>query len=273
MLNDLYCVVHPKLWRAKLFMAISILLSAIYRAAKALDAEIARGDYSLLLDEYALLYNFLVKNVGPLEDKPTVKGYEHNACYISTFQLVKEAVRRERLRFLQSSNRKTSEERYWQKGLSLLQFLHYRKHSLQQLVFEPQSEAVSQGIKVESYSKYLGECIIPELGKYSFSYYIKLTNLEHTEPLTILGRSWQVADILGRRGRLKPIGIPNQSVPTISKGQSFGYEGQTVIDSKKGTIYGSFEVLKRNSFSLFVANMAPLGLRGKHFVSKVTLAS
>ncbi|GJQ08350.1 hypothetical protein GpartN1_g3287.t1 [Galdieria partita] len=252
-------------------MTISILLRAIFRASKALDAEIARGDFSVLLDEYALLYNFLGKNLGPLEDKPTVKAYEEKTCALSTFQLVKEALRRERLRTLQSPNVVASEERHWQRGLSLLQFLHYRTHSLQQLVFEPQSESISHGIKVESYSKYLGECIIPELGRHSFSYYIKLTNVEHTEPVAILGRSWRVADILGRNGRLKPIGLSNQKNPVILKGQSFGYEGQTVIDTKKGTIYGSFEVLKSHSLSLFVANMAPLGLRGKHIVSKIAL--
>ncbi|EME31933.1 hypothetical protein Gasu2_23550 [Galdieria sulphuraria] len=252
-------------------MAISILLRAIYRAAKALDTEIARGDFSVLMDEYALLYNFLGKNFGPLEEKPSVKAYEETTYAISTFQLVKEALRRERMRILQTPDTVASEEQHWHRGLSLLQFLHYRTHSLQQLVFESQSESVSQGIKVESYSEYLGESIIPELGRHSFSYYIKLTNLEHAEPVTILGRSWRVTDILGRKGRLKPVGLSNQKNPVISKGQSFGYEGQTVIDTKKGTIYGSFEVLKSHSLSLFVANMAPLGLRGKHVVSKVTL--
>ncbi|KAK4524943.1 hypothetical protein GAYE_SCF07G2846 [Galdieria yellowstonensis] len=255
-------------------MAISTLLresSAIFRAAKALDAEIARGDFSLLMDEYAMLYNFLGKTLGPLEDKPSLKTYEDKTYAISTLLLVKEALRRERLRILQNPDKMAKEEQYWQRGLSLLQFLHYRTHSLQQLVFEPQSESLDNGIKVESYSKYLGECIIPELGKHSFSYYIKLTNLEHPEPLAILGRSWRVTDILGRKCRLKPLHMSSQKNPIISKGQSLEYEGQAVIDSKKGTLYGSFEVMKSQSLSLFVANMAPLGLRGKHVVSKVSI--
>jgi len=37
------------------------------------------------------------------------------------------------------------EEQYWQRGLSLLQVLHYRTHSLQHLVFEQLSESLDNG--------------------------------------------------------------------------------------------------------------------------------
>eukprot|EP00871_Galdieria_phlegrea_P004359 jgi/Galph1/4924/GphlegSOOS_G3533.1 len=249
-------------------MAISVLIRGLFRAAKAYDMQISRGDTSLLIDECALLCSFVNKNLPGTGKQTVLKTYKERAIYSSIFRLVKQLVIEERVSWQQKQDVLVDEELLWKRGLTLLQFLHQRVYSLQQLVFESHNEAVSQGIRVESCSKYLGECILPELGKHSFSYYIRLTNVEHAEPLAVVRRYWYVADIHGRKSYLKSLGIPQRN-PILKKGQSFEYEGQTMIDTKKGTIYGSFEVLGRYSLSLFTAKMPPLGLRGTHIIAPI----
>jgi ApaG protein len=119
------------------------------------------------------------------------------------------------------------------------------------------SVALTDGIRVSVVSKYVAEQSVPRLGRYVWSYTIRITN-EGTAPARLLSRHWIITDALGKIEEVKGPGVVGEQ-PHLSPGETFQYTSGCMLATSRGTMHGTYQMV-RDDGSGFDAEIARFAL-------------
>ena len=101
-----------------------------------------------------------------------------------------------------------------------------------------QSEAVTEGIRVNVESMYLRRHSKPEQGHYIFIYVVKIAN-ESDETVQLLDRHWVITDGYGQSEEVTGPGVIGET-PRLAPGQSHTYHSFCPLPTPFGTMGGHY---------------------------------
>lgn len=99
---------------------------------------------------------------------------------------------------------------------------------------------MSNTIDVSVLTEYLEAQSQPDKAKFAFAYHITVTN-RGEESATLLSRHWIITDGNGRKREVRGEGVVGEQ-PTIAPGSSYRYSSFAVLDTRVGTMEGSYEM-------------------------------
>ena len=101
-------------------------------------------------------------------------------------------------------------------------------------------------------SRYLPEESDPEDNRYVFVYQVSIAN-EGTEAAQLLTRHWIITDSAGHVEEVRGPGVIGEQ-PRILPGNSHVYQSFCVLQTSRGTMQGSYQML-RDDQRVFVADI------------------
>jgi ApaG protein len=119
------------------------------------------------------------------------------------------------------------------------------------------SVALTDGIRVSVVSRYVAEQSVPRVGRYVWSYTIRISN-EGTAPARLLTRHWIITDGLGKLEEVKGPGVVGEQ-PRIAPGETFQYTSGCMLATARGTMHGTYQMV-RDDGSGFDADIAKFAL-------------
>lgn len=102
------------------------------------------------------------------------------------------------------------------------------------------SEALTQGVRVEVESEYIPDQSDPQTQFYFFAYHITITN-EGALPVQLLNRHWIITDGNGKVEEVKGPGVIGEQ-PTLDPGESFNYSSFCPLPTPMGTMRGYYDM-------------------------------
>ena len=99
---------------------------------------------------------------------------------------------------------------------------------------------ISDTIQIEVTTRYLYKHSEPARNRFVFAYSIEITN-HGAESVTLLNRHWHITDDNNKVEEVIGEGVVGQQ-PEIAPGKSFNYTSGAVIETKLGTMHGSYEM-------------------------------
>lgn len=117
----------------------------------------------------------------------------------------------------------------------------------------PNSEAITQGIKIQVEPEYVPEQSSPELGKYLFAYRVTLTN-EGDKWAKLISRHWIIINADGDREDVEGPGVVGYT-PELSPGESFEYTSFCTLNTNWGTMEGTYQMIREDG-EMFDAEIA-----------------
>jgi len=103
------------------------------------------------------------------------------------------------------------------------------------------SEAITRGIKVIVASSYIPERSLPALGRWFFSYQIRIAN-GGSVPVQLLNRHWVITDAHGEIEEVRGPGVIGEQ-PVMEPGESYEYTSFCPLSTPFGTMEGSYEMV------------------------------
>lgn len=118
------------------------------------------------------------------------------------------------------------------------------------------SVALTDGIRVSVVSKYVAEQSVPRVGRYVWSYTIRITN-EGTRPARLLSRHWIITDGLGKIEEVKGPGVVGEQ-PHLPPGETFQYTSGCMLATARGTMHGTYQMVRDDGagFDVEIAKFA-----------------
>lgn len=111
--------------------------------------------------------------------------------------------------------------------------------------------AVTENIKVEVESFYVPEQSDKQMGRYFFSYKIRITNEDANHSIQLLSRHWIIKDGFGRVEEVKGPGVIGQQ-PNLPPKQSFEYESFCPLATPTGSMHGTYQMQRADGRSIDV---------------------
>jgi ApaG protein len=128
----------------------------------------------------------------------------------------------------------------------------------------PMSEAVTNGIRVEVFSRHSPENSRPAEGEWIFQYTVRITN-DGAETVQLLSRHWIIADALEQTKEVKGPGVVGEQ-PVLAPGQSFQYSSWCPLITPMGTMRGTYQMVRQDG-SKFDIEIAPFALKAAYTVN------
>ncbi|MBT8495296.1 MAG: Co2+/Mg2+ efflux protein ApaG [Deltaproteobacteria bacterium] len=119
------------------------------------------------------------------------------------------------------------------------------------------SNALTEHVRVTVQSTYLPQHSSPDDGRFVFAYTVELAN-EGPLPVQLLTRHWVITDGRGRVEEGRGPGVVGET-PRLENGQTFQYTSGCVLDTPRGTMHGSYQMI-RDDGHRFDAEIAPFVL-------------
>ena len=111
--------------------------------------------------------------------------------------------------------------------------------------------AVTENIKVEVESFFVPEQSDKPMGRYFFSYRIRITNGDDKHTVQLLSRHWIIKDGFGRVEEVKGAGVIGQQ-PTLKPHEIFEYESFCPLATPTGSMHGTYQMQREDGKSLDV---------------------
>jgi len=110
--------------------------------------------------------------------------------------------------------------------------------------------ATTRGITVRVAVSYLAEQSNPDLGRWFWSYHVRL---EHGCDISVqlLARSWKIVDGRGTVHEVQGEGVVGET-PLIAPGGSFDYVSGCPLDTPSGSMSGSYRFVDENGLAFDV---------------------
>jgi ApaG protein len=115
------------------------------------------------------------------------------------------------------------------------------------------SEAITEGIRVEVSPEFISEQSIPAENKFVFAYKVVITN-ESSGKVKLLSRHWVIINADGDREDVEGPGVVGYT-PELEPGESFEYTSFCPLNTNWGTMEGSYRMVKEDGES-FDADIA-----------------
>jgi len=112
------------------------------------------------------------------------------------------------------------------------------------------SVALTDGIRVTVQSKYLPEQSVPRMGRYVWAYTIRIEN-EGARAAKLLTRHWIITDANGAIEEVRGPGVVGEQ-PHLTSGQTFQYTSGCVLKTARGTMRGSYQMVRDDGGELDV---------------------
>jgi ApaG protein len=121
-----------------------------------------------------------------------------------------------------------------------------------------QSEAVTDGLRVEVEAHYAPEHSNPVGNQWFFLYTIRITN-EGDETCRLVSRRWIVRNATGKVEEVRGAGVVGQQ-PVLAPGEAFEYTSGCPLDTPFGSMEGSYQMVTEGG-EHFDAEIARFELR------------
>ena len=121
----------------------------------------------------------------------------------------------------------------------------------------PDSEAVTQGIRIRVESGYVPERSKPEESRWLFPYTVKITN-ESSVTVQLISRHWVITDANGKVENVRGPGVVGRQ-PVLGPGTSFEYSSACPLRTSFGTMHGTYQMVTAEN-ETFDAEIAPFSL-------------
>ncbi len=115
----------------------------------------------------------------------------------------------------------------------------------------PNSDTTTEGIRVQAAAQYLPGDSVPERHKFLYGYHIVITNVG-TERARLRSRHWVILDADNQRRDVRGPGVVGET-PDLAPGESFDYTSSCPLETKWGTMEGSFTFTREDGRSFEVA--------------------
>ncbi len=102
-------------------------------------------------------------------------------------------------------------------------------------------------IEIAPIAVYLESQSDPEAGRFAFAYTIQITN-NGPEPVQLLSRHWYITDAHNDVEEVEGPGVVGLQ-PVIDPGETFQYSSGAIIETKTGTMHGSYRMVAGNGES------------------------
>lgn len=106
------------------------------------------------------------------------------------------------------------------------------------------STAITQGIRVTVESEYLPRQSLPSERRYAFAYTVQIKN-EGSEPARLVTRHWIITDGHGSIEEVRGPGVVGET-PRLLPGQSFQYTSGCVLQTPRGSMHGTYQMVRDN---------------------------
>jgi len=116
----------------------------------------------------------------------------------------------------------------------------------------PNSETITQGIKIEAFPEYIPEQSEADEHKYTFAYQVNIKNLSNRWA-KLVSRHWIIIDANGKRDDAVGSGVVGYT-PELAPGESFEYTSFCTINTNWGTMEGTFGMAREDG-SIFDAEI------------------
>ena len=103
------------------------------------------------------------------------------------------------------------------------------------------SEATTQGVHVQVWSRYSAEHSDPQRSNWFFLYTIRIANVGN-QTVQLLTRQWTITDATGRVEQVQGPGVVGEQ-PILQPGGTFLYTSAAMIETPVGTMTGSYEMV------------------------------
>ncbi len=120
------------------------------------------------------------------------------------------------------------------------------------------SVALTEGVRVTVTSRYLPEQSAPRARRYVWAYTVRIEN-EGTAPAKLVTRHWIITDARGEVDEVKGPGVVGEQ-PHLGPGESFQYTSGCVLQTPRGTMHGSYQMVRDDGRG-FDADIAAFTLR------------
>ena len=223
---------------------LRFLYRNVIRRAQALQRELQRATV-LAHQEVDEVTNIVARYFGEIT---TIKLLTSNAQRGNdTLSVLKSGSR------IISERRDISENDVRNAGFALIKHLGQRADALSKLVYDPYSEATTEGIKVTVRSSFNG---FERNSRYLFKYDISISNGSAQE-VTLLSRIWHIFDTDGRETTVEGPGVIGE-FPTLKPNETFSYSSGTPLITPVGTQFGEYRFKRGNS--VIDVKIAPFAL-------------
>jgi ApaG protein len=112
------------------------------------------------------------------------------------------------------------------------------------------STAITDGIRVTVTSRYLPEQSTPTAQRYVWAYTVRIVN-EGQRAARLSTRHWIITDARGKVEEVRGAGVVGEH-PSLGAGQSFQYTSGCMLATPKGTMRGSYRMVRDDSTELDV---------------------
>lgn len=103
------------------------------------------------------------------------------------------------------------------------------------------SEAITEGVRVTVRAKYLPKQSSPGAQSYVFAYHIRIAN-EGKRSVKLRSRHWLIRHSSGKQEEVRGPGVVGQQ-PMLGPGESFEYTSGCVLETPRGSMEGSFQMV------------------------------
>ena len=104
--------------------------------------------------------------------------------------------------------------------------------------------AVTQGIRVTVTSQYLADRSSPSTSQYVYAYTVHIAN-EGDETVQLRTRHWIITDAEGKVQEVRGEGVVGAQ-PTLKPGQAFEYTSGSVLETRFGSMHGTYQMYREN---------------------------
>ncbi len=122
----------------------------------------------------------------------------------------------------------------------------------------PESEALTQGVRVRVESQYVAERSSPVQGEWFFAYRIRIAN-EGDTPVQLVSRHWIITDAHGQVEEVRGPGVVGEQ-PVLDPGDEFEYTSACPLPTPFGSMRGTYQMVTESGDS-FDAEVASFSLR------------
>lgn len=116
----------------------------------------------------------------------------------------------------------------------------------------PDSNAITEGIRVRASARYIPEQSDPDRGDFFFAYTISIAN-EGSEPARLVARHWIIKDSDNHREDVRGPGVVGET-PRLESGESFEYQSNCPLHTPWGTMEGVYQ-MRRDDETTFNAEI------------------
>ncbi|MFT7464449.1 MAG: ApaG protein [Pseudohongiellaceae bacterium] len=124
----------------------------------------------------------------------------------------------------------------------------------------PDSDCVTEGIRIRAAAEYLPRESSPEQDHFVFAYRISISN-EGSSPARLVSRRWTILDSDNRQTLVEGPGVVGET-PLLGAGESFEYTSACPLTTSWGTMEGSYQ-MERDDGAQFDAQV------GRFFLSSL----